>query len=142
MVTRPLVDILNGSPVGGLVFAQRAVAGDIWESADLQVELDHAVMVGRTQKLLYAAPRRFHNADTIYDRQVRLFGDRGQEILAAQKVAIIGAGGQAHSSMSTSLALELDTSSLSTMNASILPTVLGRLERVQGILTHGLAWAY
>ena len=88
-----LVDILNGPPVGGLVFAQRAVAGDIWESADLQVELDHAVMVGRTQKLLYAAPRRFHNADTIYDRQVRLFGDRGQEILAAQKVAIIGAGG-------------------------------------------------
>ena len=88
-----LVDILNGPPVGGLVFARKAVAGDLWLSAVHQEELDNTVVVGRSQKLRYPSPRRSHHADTQYDRQVRLFGDRGQEILAAQKVAIIGAGG-------------------------------------------------
>ena len=88
-----LIDILDGPPVGGLVFAKRAVDGDIWLSADQQMELDHAVMVGRSQTLRYPHPPKPRNADPHYDRQVRLFGDRGQEILAHQKVAIIGAGG-------------------------------------------------
>ena len=88
-----LIDILDGPPVGGLVFARHAVAGDIWLSADLQEELDGAVVVGRSQKLLYPSPRRPRDADPQYDRQVRLFGDRGQEILAKQKVAIVGVGG-------------------------------------------------
>ena len=88
-----LVDILNGPPVGGLVFARQAVAGDIWASADHQTELDHTVVVGRSQSMRYPSPRRSRNAGPQYDRQVRLFGDRGQDILAAQKVAIIGAGG-------------------------------------------------
>ena len=88
-----LLDILDGPPVGGLVFARRSVAGDIWVSDDRQVELDHAVVVGRSQTLWYPSPRKVRVSDPQYDRQVRLFGDRGQEILAAQKVAIIGAGG-------------------------------------------------
>ena len=49
-----LLDILDGPPVGALVFARQAVAGDIWLSAHRQVELDHAVVAGRTQQL--AAP--------------------------------------------------------------------------------------
>ena len=88
-----LLDILNGPPVGALVFAQNAVAGDIWLSADRQVELDHAVVVGRSQHRLYPSPPRPTHADPQYDRQVRLLGDRGQEILTTQKVAVIGAGG-------------------------------------------------
>ena len=88
-----LVDILSGPPAGGLVFARQAVAGDIWVSADYQMKLDHAVVVGRSQTLRYPSPRRSPSAGTQYDRQVRLFGDPGQEILASQKVAVIGAGG-------------------------------------------------
>ena len=88
-----LIDILDGPPAGALVFAQQAVAGDIWVSADQQMELDHSVIVGRSQKLRYPSPHKPSGADAQYDRQVRLFGDRGQEILAAQKVAIVGAGG-------------------------------------------------
>ena len=88
-----LVDILNGPPAGGLVFARQAVAGDIWTSADHQMELDHAVVVGSSQQLRYPTPRGSRAAGPQYDRQVRLFGDRGQDILSAQKVAIIGAGG-------------------------------------------------
>ena len=88
-----LVDILNGPPAGGLVFAPRAVAGDIWTSTDHQMELDHAVIVGSSQQMRYPFPRRSRAAGPQYDRQVRLFGDRGQDILNAQKVAIVGAGG-------------------------------------------------
>lgn len=88
-----LVDILGGPPAGGLVFARRAVAGDIWVSADWQVELDHAITLATAQQTCHQAPRRPSSADAEYDRQVRLFGDRGQAILAGQKVAIVGAGG-------------------------------------------------
>ena len=88
-----IVDILNGPPAGGLVFAERAVAGDVWVSAAEQLVLDHTVIVGRSHKRLYPCPRRPANAPPEYDRQVRLFGDRGQETLTGQKVALIGAGG-------------------------------------------------
>lgn len=88
-----ILDILDGPPVGGLVLARQAVAGDMWLAADLQTDLDRAVVVGRSQAIRYPSPRKPSGADPQYDRQVRLFGDRGQEILAAQKVAVIGAGG-------------------------------------------------
>ena len=84
--------ILGGPPAGGLVFARRAVAGDIWMSASQQMELDHAVVAGISQQLWYPSPRRARAAKPEYDRQVLLFGDRGQEILGGQKVAIVGAG--------------------------------------------------
>ena len=57
-----LVDILNGPPVGGLVFARQAVAGDIWASADHQTELDHTIVVGRSLSMRYPSPRRPRNA--------------------------------------------------------------------------------
>ena len=88
-----LLDILDGPPVGALVFARRAVAGDIWLSPSHQVELDQAVVVGRSQQILYPSPRTPADADPQYNRQVRLFGDRGQDLLFAQKVGIVGAGG-------------------------------------------------
>ena len=88
-----LLDILDGPPVGALVFARRAVAGDIWLSPSRQAELDCAVVAGRSTRLLHPSPRKPVGAGTQYDRQVRLFGDRGQDILAAQKVGIVGAGG-------------------------------------------------
>ena len=88
-----LLDILDGPPAGALVFANNAVAGDIWLSAEHQIDLDHAVVTSRTPRVLYPVPRQQSSADAQYDRQVRLFGTRGQEILAGQKVGIVGAGG-------------------------------------------------
>lgn len=88
-----LLDILGGPPAGALVFAENAVAGDIWLSADHQVILDCAVVVGRTPQILHPSPPTPPRPDPEYDRQVRIFGDRGQHILAAQKVGIVGAGG-------------------------------------------------
>ena len=88
-----LIDILDGLPAGALVFAQNAVAGDIWLSHDEQVALDCATVVAATPRLLYPEPQRPPDADARYDRQVRLFGDRGQHILATQRVGIVGLGG-------------------------------------------------
>ena len=88
-----LLDILNGPPAGALVFGRRAVAGRIWATPEYQTELDHTTIVGTSLERLYASPRKPRSAGPEYDRQVRLFGDRGQAVLAAQKVAVIGAGG-------------------------------------------------
>jgi hypothetical protein len=88
-----LLDILDGPPAGALVFARRAIAGDIWLTAHHQVELSHAVVVGRSQQMLYSSPHKPPDAPPEFDRQVRLLGKKGQAILAAQKVGVVGVGG-------------------------------------------------
>lgn len=89
-----LLDILDGRPVGGLVFAKNAVAGDIWMPDGSRQVLDVLTVPGRPIRSITHEPLRASNAaDIRFDRQVRLFGDRGQELLHEQKVAVIGAGG-------------------------------------------------
>lgn len=88
-----LLDIANGQPVGALVFASDAIAGDIWLRNGLRVSLQSAHVVGRPLHALYPKPLRVGSRGETYDRQARLFGDRGQTILSHQKVGVIGAGG-------------------------------------------------
>ena len=89
-----LLQITRGVPVGALVFAEDAVAGDIWLSANSRVALADATIVGpRRERLTPSAPSRPGPVAARYDRQVRLFGDHGQEILRKAKVAIVGVGG-------------------------------------------------
>lgn len=88
-----LLDISDGLPVGALVLASNAIAGDIWLPGGQRIVLEPACVAGRPQRLLYPDPPRGSAADPTYDRQARLFGDRGQEILRRQKVGVIGAGG-------------------------------------------------
>ena len=89
-----LVDILNGQPVGALVFAKRAVAGDLWLSSGERAELQEGRVIGGCIERLYPSPPPAPpGADLTYDRQSRLFGDRGQSLLHGAKVGIIGAGG-------------------------------------------------
>jgi tRNA A37 threonylcarbamoyladenosine dehydratase len=88
-----LLDIADGLPVGALVLAVDAIAGDIWLPSGRRVTLQKARVVGRPQRLLYPSPPRHAVAGPAYDRQARLFGDRGQDILRNQKVGVIGAGG-------------------------------------------------
>jgi hypothetical protein len=88
-----LLDITHGGPVGGLVFAKNAVAGDIWIPSG-QFDLDHMVIIGPQIRRLYPSPRpRPRATDPMYDRHARMFGDVGQAILANLKVGIIGLGG-------------------------------------------------
>ncbi|MBI3745443.1 MAG: ThiF family adenylyltransferase [Chloroflexi bacterium] len=87
-----LLDIVGGPPVGALVFARGAVAGDIW-TRDGRALVREAVILGPGFKRLRPEPMPVARADPRYDRQARLFGDAGQAILRASKVGVIGAGG-------------------------------------------------
>lgn len=89
-----LLDISRGNAVGALVFANGAVAGDIWLPDGSRVALDRAEIIGRRRTVIRPAPvGGATGADPRYDRQARLFGDAGQAILRGGRVAIIGLGG-------------------------------------------------
>src|SRR5260221_4853761 len=78
-----LVDVARGMPVGALVFADRAVAGDIWLPDGTRVELADGSIVGRRQRRIGPTLRSYSGSiDPDFDRQVRLFGDAGQAILS------------------------------------------------------------
>ena len=88
-----LLDIMQGVPVGALVFADDAVAGDIW-TQNGRAPLHDAIVVGPTRRRLTPSSLGASSStDTRFDRQVRLFGANGQSLLAASRVAIIGLGG-------------------------------------------------
>ncbi|GGD69958.1 thiamine biosynthesis protein ThiF [Microbacterium murale] len=88
-----LLDINDGVPVGALVFATGAVAGDIWLGGGERAEITHLRVAGRPQMTLTPNPLTAAIADPGYDRQTRIFGDRGQAVLAGSKVAVVGLGG-------------------------------------------------
>lgn len=89
-----LLDIADGMPVGALVFAEDAVASDIWLPSGRRISLERVTVVGRTIRHLSPAPGALTaSADPSRDRQARLLGARGQAILQSLKVGVIGAGG-------------------------------------------------
>ncbi len=88
-----LLDISRGMPVGALVFAKQAVAGDLWFAGNKRAELGEAHVVGPRRQFLYPQLPRHSRAASAYDRQSRLFGDAGQNILGRARVGIVGLGG-------------------------------------------------
>jgi molybdopterin/thiamine biosynthesis adenylyltransferase len=88
-----LLDIMRGMPVGALVFARSAVAGDLWFAGQKRAELSEAVVVGSRRQFLYPTPPARPARHAMYDRQSRLFGDAGQDILRRARIGIIGLGG-------------------------------------------------
>jgi molybdopterin/thiamine biosynthesis adenylyltransferase len=89
-----LLDIARGQPVGALVLAHNALAGDIWTPDRARRPIAETIVLGRRIERIYPTrsplPR---GADHTYDRQARLFGDRGQHLLSQLKVGVIGCGG-------------------------------------------------
>jgi len=84
---------LTRRPVGAIVLADRAVAGDIW-LPDGARDLARAVVVGSRRSVLTAEPDPTEpTTNAQYHRQALLFGAAGQRILRASKVAVVGAGG-------------------------------------------------
>ena len=88
-----LLDIARGMPVGALVFARSAVAGDLWFPRGDRASLSHAAIIGHRRQLLFPMPERKAAAVGTYDRQSRLFGDAGQRLLQRTRVGIVGLGG-------------------------------------------------
>jgi len=89
-----LLDITGGRPVGGLAMGMRAAAGEIWLSPSEVLKLDQLEVIGERSEILRAQPPRGANvAAERYDRQVRMFGAQGQELLRGLRVAVVGVGG-------------------------------------------------
>src|SRR5439155_11152739 len=71
-----------------------AVAGDIWFQGGTRARLTETRIVGPSiQRLFPLQLPRPKGRDHAYDRQARLFGDAGQDLLRRTKVGVIGAGG-------------------------------------------------
>jgi hypothetical protein len=90
-----LLDLMQGLPVGALVFASRAAAGDIWWRVDHRTAVSEVRVIGHTIERLRPAPETVNGAENEeqFDRQVRFFGSLGQSRLALASVGVIGAGG-------------------------------------------------
>jgi hypothetical protein len=89
-----LLQIARGMPVGALVFGKRSLQADLWLPDGQRLPLETAIVVGNTLQTLFSAPRTTEASKLeTYDRQVRMFGQDGQEHLAKARVAIIGVGG-------------------------------------------------
>ena len=89
-----LLDIVDGPPVGALVYAQAAVAGAIWLPDGRRVELEASTVLDAGRRVLRPEPAAHaRDVEARFDRQVRLFGPAGQTILQDATVAIVGLGG-------------------------------------------------
>jgi hypothetical protein len=89
-----LLQIARGMPVGALVFGYRSIQADVWLPTGTRLELDQAVIVGNSIVRLTPSVRREDwNSEDSYERQIRMFGKKGQEELANCHVGIIGLGG-------------------------------------------------
>ena len=88
-----LVDLLGGQPMGALVFGTNVVAGAVWMKEGV-FDLESFTVVGPAiTKMVPKVVRRTGYMPERYDRQARIFGDRGQEVLSGLKIVIIGVGG-------------------------------------------------
>jgi hypothetical protein len=89
-----LLDITKGGPVGALVFAQNAVAGEIWTREGVFALEQMEVVGGNRRRLFPSRPKAALNSGLEqYHRQSLLFGDAGQRQLQKAKIGIIGLGG-------------------------------------------------
>lgn len=88
-----LLDITGAPAVGALVFARNAVAGDIWPAEGGTARVEELRVVGRPERRLHPAPITPARAAEGYDRQARIFGDRGQGLLSQLRIGIVGLGG-------------------------------------------------
>ena len=90
----PTLLSLTGLPVGALVLADRAVAGDIWLPDGTRRPLARTIVAGGYPGVLTPVPQdRGRTVSERYDRQSLLFGASGQRVLGQARVGIIGAGG-------------------------------------------------
>jgi len=140
-----LVDIAKGGPVGALVFAKNAVAGEIW-TRDGVAELNGLTVVGLNHRRLSPSPQqRLSHVDPRYHRQSLLFGEAGQEMLRAARVGIIGLGG-AGSLINEWLARlgvgEIVAVDFDKVEASNLSRIVGatRWDAQESLVTHRWSW--
>jgi molybdopterin/thiamine biosynthesis adenylyltransferase len=90
---RAVLDIVGGLPVGALVITDHAIAGDIWQPDGGRAALATTTVIGANITTIYPAPPQRSPGQVGDDRQARLFGVAGRDLLAATRVGVVGAGG-------------------------------------------------
>jgi molybdopterin/thiamine biosynthesis adenylyltransferase len=135
-----LLDVA-GQSVGALVLATNAVAGDIWNTDGTRDILDTTVVVGgnivRLKPTLAGRPPQIRAED---DRQGRLFGSAGQNILRKSRIGIVGAGGagmigvEMLTRLGAGELIVIDPDKVELTNLNRLPGALRR--DASGLLTH------
>jgi molybdopterin/thiamine biosynthesis adenylyltransferase len=89
-----LLDIVGGRPVGGVAMGTGSADGEVWLAPQEIFRLDRLEVIGeRSEVLRPRPPREAGVAATRYDRQVRMFGPQGQDLLRGLRVAVVGVGG-------------------------------------------------
>ena len=89
-----LLQIARGMPVGALVFGRRSIEADIWISNRIRLGIDDAVVIGATLQRLTPSPKSAPGKASLpHERQVRMFGKKGQAALSDCHVAVLGLGG-------------------------------------------------
>jgi len=89
-----LLDLTDGMPVGAAVYAQGAIAGDIWMPDGTRFPLIETRILGGNVERIYDSPRAAEAANApFHGRQLLMFGPTGQARLANARVGVVGAGG-------------------------------------------------
>jgi hypothetical protein len=89
----PALRRITNQIVGAVVFAQQAAAGDLWLPDGTRADLAEVVIPGNNLARLQPRQASAPASDPEWDRQARLFGDRGQETLKRLRVGVVGLGG-------------------------------------------------
>jgi hypothetical protein len=124
----PALRQITGHLIGGIVLTPQAAAGDLWLPDGSRAELAELIIPGGNLIRLQPRPARPASADPAYDRQARLFGDRGQESLSQLRIAVVGLGGAGSISAEFLARLGIDQLVLvddDTVDATNLPRLLG-----------------
>lgn len=89
-----LLDIADADAVCGVAFGEHSAAGEVWRRDGGHEPLDRVRIVGANTEFMYAdSPAAMPDIEDRFDRQIRLFGARGQARLRGMHVAVVGAGG-------------------------------------------------
>jgi hypothetical protein len=88
-----LLDITDGGPVGALVLARNAVAGDVWEREG-RAAVAETIVLGPNRTRIFPSPSPMPSVGSRrHHRQTLLFGEIGQALLAQLRIGIVGLGG-------------------------------------------------
>ncbi len=88
-----LLDIVDGQPVAGLAFGSRAAVGEVWFPGGATSGLSRVHVVGHNLSRLTPTPTQKSAPHERFDRQARMFGAAGQQILRSMSVGVVGLGG-------------------------------------------------
>ena len=89
----PALRQITGLPVGAVVLADAAAAGDLWLPDGGRAALAELVVPNGNLTRLRPRPAGEAQVSVVHDRQARLFGDLGQAALSRMRVAVVGLGG-------------------------------------------------